>query len=174
MLNLDTHVLVIALSGQLRTAEKRLLRSERWSISAIVLWELAKLAQLGRIEVDLEASPVVRAISAVHVWPITLDVALASTRLDVPGDPADELIAATSVVHRLPLVTRDRNLRRSKQVPLAANGDHIVLRPAPDDPLAAVRGIFASDVRDGSSTDELRADARGEDAEIEERRGPAR
>jgi PIN domain nuclease of toxin-antitoxin system len=45
---------------------------------------------------------------------------LQSTRLDVKGDPADELIAATSVVHQLPLVTRDRALRRSKQVPLAA------------------------------------------------------
>jgi predicted nucleic acid-binding protein len=33
--------------------------------------------------------------------------------------PADELIAATSVVHRVPLVTRDRQIRRSKLVPLA-------------------------------------------------------
>ena len=32
---------------------------------------------------------------------------------------ADELIAATSLVHNLPLVTRDRTLLKSKQVPLA-------------------------------------------------------
>lgn len=31
----------------------------------------------------------------------------------------DELIAATSVVHNVPLVTRDRSLRRSRIVPLA-------------------------------------------------------
>ena len=120
MLNLDTHVLVFALAGELQRAETRLLRSDRWSISAIVLWEIAKLAQLGRIELDLEDAEVVRALSAVHVWPITREVAVASTRLDVKGDPADELIAATSVVHQLPLVTRDRGLRRSKLIPLAA------------------------------------------------------
>jgi PIN domain nuclease of toxin-antitoxin system len=40
-------------------------------------------------------------------------------RLDVAGDPADELIAATSVVHKVPLVTRDRALLRSKRIPLA-------------------------------------------------------
>jgi PIN domain nuclease of toxin-antitoxin system len=38
----------------------------------------------------------------------------------VQGDPADELIGATSVVHQVPLVTRDRGLRGSKLVPLAA------------------------------------------------------
>jgi predicted nucleic acid-binding protein len=36
-----------------------------------------------------------------------------------PRDPADELIAATSIVHRLPLVTRDKKIRKSKLVPLA-------------------------------------------------------
>ena len=119
MLNLDTHVLVFALAGRLRPAERRLLERDRWSISAIVLWEFAKLAQLGRIDVDLEDSAVVRALSAVQVWPITREIAVASTRLDIRGDPADELIAATSVVHGAPLVTRDRDLRRSKLVPLA-------------------------------------------------------
>jgi len=44
----------------------------------------------------------------------------ASIRLDVQSDPADELIAATSLVHNVPLVTRDRTLRRSRQVPLAS------------------------------------------------------
>ena len=119
MLNLDTHILLLALADELRPAEQRLLERDRWGISAIVLWEIAKLAQLGRITVDLEDSNVVRALTSVHVWPLTRDIAVASTRLDVEGDPADELIAATSVVERAPLVTRDRGLRRSKQVPLA-------------------------------------------------------
>jgi PIN domain nuclease of toxin-antitoxin system len=56
----------------------------------------------------------------VHLWPITREIARTSTRLDVHGDPADELIAATSLVRNVPLVTRDRALRRSRQVPLAS------------------------------------------------------
>ena len=43
-----------------------------------------------------------RALSRIHVWPLTREIAATSTRLDVNGDPADELIAATSVVHRVP------------------------------------------------------------------------
>ena len=49
MLNVDTHVLLCAVVGTLRPRETRLLRAQPWSISAIVLWEIAKLAQLGRI-----------------------------------------------------------------------------------------------------------------------------
>jgi PIN domain nuclease of toxin-antitoxin system len=119
MLNLDTHILLHAVRGSLRPAEQRLLTSNRWSVCAIVLWEIAKLAQLGRIEIDLEDPEVVRVLARLHVWPITREVALASTRLDIRGDPADELIAATSLVHRVPLLTRDKALLRSKRVPLA-------------------------------------------------------
>ena len=50
----------------------------------------------------------------VHVWPIDFQVALQSTQLDFRGDPADELIAATSIVHGVPLLTRDRTILRSK------------------------------------------------------------
>lgn len=117
MLNLDTHILVYALVGKLRKKERELLEAESWGVSAIVLWELAKLAQLGRIEIDLEDREVVRALKQVHVWPIDLEVARTSTRLDFRGDPADELIAATSIVHGVPLVTRDKTIRRSKLVP---------------------------------------------------------
>jgi PIN domain nuclease of toxin-antitoxin system len=119
MLSLDTHVLVHALAGSLSPRERRLLTADQWSISVIVLWELCKLVQLGRITVDLDDADVVRALSAIHVWPLDLAVARQSTRLDFRGDPADELIAATAVVHRVPLVTRDRVIRRSKLVPLA-------------------------------------------------------
>lgn len=119
VLNLDTHVLIFALTGELRPRERELLSASNWSISAIVLWELAKLAQLGRVAVDLADVEVVRALGQLHVWPIDLEIARTSTTLDFRGDPADELIAATSVVHRVPLLTRDREIRRSRTVPLA-------------------------------------------------------
>lgn len=119
MLNLDTHILVHALSGSVTDRERRLLAKNPWSISAIVFWELAKLAQLGRIEIDLDAAEVVRTLSGLHVWALDLAISTQSTRLDFSGDPADELIAATSVVHRVPLLTRDRRIRASRMVPLA-------------------------------------------------------
>ena len=119
MLNLDTHVLLHALGGRLRQREAELLRGDQWSISGIVLWEIAKLHQLGRVAIDLEDSEVVRALAGIHVWPITREIAHVSTRLDIAGDPADEIIAATSIVHNVPLVTRDRALRKSRVVPLA-------------------------------------------------------
>jgi len=119
MLNLDTHILLHAVTGTLRPAERKLLTAHRWSISAIVLWEVAKLAQLDRITIDLQDPEIVRVLAKVHVWPLTREIAHASTHLDVRGDPADELIAATSMVHDIPLVTRDAVLRRSRIVPLA-------------------------------------------------------
>ena len=61
MINLDTHILVFALNGDLTDRERRILAANTWSISAIVPWELAKLAQLDRIEVDLEDAEVTRA-----------------------------------------------------------------------------------------------------------------
>lgn len=119
MLNLDTHVLVYALAGKATAHEKKLLANSPWGISAIVLWEMAKLAQLGRLTIDLDDPEVAQALSAIHVWEIDLAVARESTRLDFQADRADELIAATSVVHRVPLLTRDRKIRTSKIVPLA-------------------------------------------------------
>ena len=119
MLNLDTHIVLSIIRRDLRPRERELLTGESWSISAAVFWELAKLVQLGRIDLDLDSTDVRPFLESLDVWPIDLAVARASTRLDFRSDPADELIAATSVVHRVPLVTRDRLLRTSNVVPLA-------------------------------------------------------
>jgi PIN domain nuclease of toxin-antitoxin system len=119
MLNLDTHMLIHALAGDVKDEELLVLNSDRWGISGIVLWEMAKLAQLGRIDLDIDSPDLARVLSSVHVWPIDLLVSRQSTRLDFDGDPADELIAATSIVHNAPLLTRDKRIRASKQVPLA-------------------------------------------------------
>ena len=119
MLNLDTHVLLNAVGGQLREREHRLLLENRWSISAIVLWELAKFRQLGRINLELSNPVFKKLLANVHVWPLDRDVAIASSQLDFRSDPADELIVATSIVHHISLLTRDLTIRRSKLVQLA-------------------------------------------------------
>jgi PIN domain nuclease of toxin-antitoxin system len=118
MLNLDTHVLLHALAGELTPREDALLRRDTWSISAISLWEIGKLAELGRIEVDLDDAELERLLARVHVWPLTLDICRGIRSLDFRGDPADEIIAATSLVQQVPLVTRDRRIRASRRVPL--------------------------------------------------------
>ena len=119
MLNLDTHILVLALSGDLRKGERKLLAENNWGISAIVFWELAKLIQLGRLDLNLEDKEVLSLLKQLHVWPIDIAVANQSTQMDFKGDPADELIAATSVVHAVPLLTRDSVILKSRLVPLA-------------------------------------------------------
>lgn len=48
------------------------------------------------------------------------------------------------------------------------HGDHVVVRPIPDDPIAALEGIWKDRLR--VSTDELRALVRTENAEIERRK----
>lgn len=119
ILNLDTHILLFALQGQLSQPEESLLRDDEWCIASIVLWEIAKLRQLGRIEVDLSDRKVRECLSRIQIWPLDQKVALTSTNLDFSSDPADELIAATSIVHQIPLLTRDRRILSSKIVPLA-------------------------------------------------------
>lgn len=119
MLNLDTHILIHALQGDLTARERRLLDAEPWSISAIVLWEVAKLSQHGRITLDLDSSEWDDVLTRVRVWPLDLAVARMTTVLDFESDPADEMIAATSVVHGVPLLTRDRRILASKMVPFA-------------------------------------------------------
>ena len=118
MLNLDTHVLVHALRGALTSREREILSADTWSISGIVLWEISKLVQLGRLEMDLTDPATVRSLSKIHTWPLTLEICHGIHGLDFRSDPADEIIASTSIVHRLPLVTRDPVIRKSKLVPL--------------------------------------------------------
>jgi bifunctional DNA-binding transcriptional regulator/antitoxin component of YhaV-PrlF toxin-antitoxin module len=60
-----------------------------------------------------------------------------------------------------------RHRWKTSVVELDDRGDELVLRPAPEDPIAALRGALA-DV-EGPSTDEIRAQLRDEEREREER-----
>ena len=120
MINLDTHILVGVLLGELTGRERKRLEGDPvWGISPIVLWELAMLNREGRISLDLEAYETRNALSALSMLPLSLDVARVACTLDFNADPADHLIAATSIVHKVPLLTRDNKIRSSKRVPLA-------------------------------------------------------
>ena len=119
MLNLDTHIAVALLDGSLNDREAALVSNEPLLISAIVLWELAKLVQLNRLALDFESSEFRTFLRTVTVIPLNLEIAIASTRLDIQSDPADEIIGATSVIEQAPLLTRDKKLLKSKIVPLA-------------------------------------------------------
>lgn len=117
MLNLDTHVLIYLLQGALDPRESAFISQEELAISDIVLWEIAKLRQLGRLDIELEGREFRRALASLTVIPIRYEIAVQSTRLDFHSDPADELIAATSVVENIPLLTRDARILQSRMVP---------------------------------------------------------
>jgi hypothetical protein len=53
MLNLDTHMVLYLVRQELTRQEEKALEGQSVCISCMVLWELAKLKQLGRISLGL-------------------------------------------------------------------------------------------------------------------------
>ena len=116
MLNLDTHILINAVGNLLTRHERQILAVEQWGISDIVLWEIEMLHSRGRVAYGLDNPLLASAILRVRVWPITREICLRLRELDFRSDPADEIIAATSLAYDVPLVTRDAKIRNSKML----------------------------------------------------------
>ncbi len=125
MILLDTHVVVWMASdpGKLSRAASNAIREASReggiAISAITLWELAWLMTNGRLDISGTVEAFVEEIAArTAVRPITPKIAVLATQLPAtyPGDPSDRLIGATALAEGLALVTKDRNIRRYKQV----------------------------------------------------------
>jgi PIN domain nuclease of toxin-antitoxin system len=114
MLNLDTHILIGAVSGMLTRAERQLLAAGEWGISCIELWEIEMLYGRGRIAFGLDHAPLTASLRHIKIWPVTTAICLKLRDLDFHSGPADEIIAATSLAHDVPLVTRDAKIRQSK------------------------------------------------------------
>ncbi len=121
MILLDTHVWVwwVAQPDRLSAPARDAITAARnnggLQVASISCWEIALLVRKGRLELTL---PVVdwlaasEALPFVHFLPLDNRVALRAN--DLPGtlheDPADRIIAATALIHGLPLVTKDRRL----------------------------------------------------------------
>jgi AbrB family looped-hinge helix DNA binding protein len=81
--------------------------------------------------------------------------------------------AAITKAGQMSLPAAIRRRWDARMVVIDDRGDHIVVRPVPPDPVAALRGRFAGR---GASSDEARRLAREEERRIEEERarGPRR
>ncbi len=77
------------------------------------------LVRRNRLQMDLDSPEFREWRRHLTVIPISPEIARQSSQLDFSSDPADEIIAATSVVENIPLLTRDRRIRKSRLVPLA-------------------------------------------------------
>lgn len=119
MLNLDTQIVIKLLLGELTDRERRLVTGDALAISDIVIWEIAKLNQLRRIELPTQSPRFESFLGEVRIFPIDLRVVTAMARLDFRSDPADEIISATSLAYGIDLLTRDARILASKVVPLA-------------------------------------------------------
>lgn len=125
MILLDTHVIVWLasdpgkLSRKASDAIREASREGGTAISAITLWELAWLMTNGRLDISGTVEAFVEEIAArTAVRPITAKVAVLANQFppNYPGDPCDRLIGATALAEGMPLVTKDRNIRGSRQV----------------------------------------------------------
>ena len=124
MIVLDTHAWlwwVSKPSSLSRTARSRIHSETRIGVSAISCLEVATLVAKGRISLDrdtLDWLEAALAMRRVELIPLTPPIAVKATQLgnDFPGDPADRVIAATSILESAPLVTKDSRIRNSTAV----------------------------------------------------------
>lgn len=124
----DTHVLVWWKTGskQLSVEHRRVLRQaerhgERVGVSAVSLWEIAMLADRGRLRLEGTIEDYLETIessSLTTVLPLGARIAAETTRLGTlfPRDPFDRIIASTARCHALTLLTADNAIRESKVV----------------------------------------------------------
>jgi PIN domain nuclease of toxin-antitoxin system len=113
MIELDTHIFIWENLDKARIPAKiqaAMDAEDEWGISAISLWEIAMLAEKGRLTLPEPLLPwLEKALSnkKIRLLPITVGIAVRVAGLPMHGDPADRLIAATAIEYNCPLATVD-------------------------------------------------------------------
>jgi PIN domain nuclease of toxin-antitoxin system len=113
---IDTHIWIWWVSDpdRIKPAHREILNgtTERFALSIISCWEVAKLVEYGRIGLD---RPVKEWISSalgrryLELLPLTPAIAVDSTQLpsSFHRDPADQIIVATARIQQIPVLTED-------------------------------------------------------------------
>ena len=122
---LDTHAVLWIVESSPRLSPKiralaKTHRSDAFAVAAISLLEIARNAHTG--EIDLAPDPAVWLEDLSHrfqILPLTPAIAWHAVELEWEHkDPADRLICATAIAHKLTLVTQDKEITRWRGVPV--------------------------------------------------------
>lgn len=123
---LDTHVWIwLADEGGPLSPEQLCLIDEHGErglcVSAISLWEVAKLVEYGRLRLAISLEEWIEgalALPGIRLLELTPAVAIGSTRLrgTFHRDPADQIIVATARVFDIELLTHDEKIRQYPHV----------------------------------------------------------
>jgi PIN domain nuclease of toxin-antitoxin system len=127
MIVVDTHIIIWdalcpgKISKKARNAINTANSGEGIIFCDISLWEIAMLLKKERFKIDIDYKSFISLVlnsNKYTIWGITPEIAELSVNLP-PGinkDPADRIIAATSIICRAPLVTADENLNMTKEI----------------------------------------------------------
>ena len=128
MILLDTHIWLWYLTGDKRLKQnisKIIDRSKRKNeayISSISIWEVCKLNEKGKIKFSLPLRTWIKAAitKGILVHELSIDIYLESCCLPgtFHGDPADQMIVATSRIMNSKLITYDDKIINYKHVEL--------------------------------------------------------
>ena len=126
---LDTHIWVRWLqeAPALPAACQRYLHArlnDGFGVSVISCWEVAKLIQIGRLELPLPALEWIEVAllrPSIRLVELTPAIVVEATQLPKPfhRDPADEPLVATARILKVPLLTLDRKILAYPHVGLA-------------------------------------------------------
>ena len=131
MILLDTHIWVWYSneSDRLTDHQRQILaarKAEGLGVSVISCWEVAKLVERGRLDLDRPVQEWIRQAlvpSEIRLLELTPQIAVGSTQL--PGefhrDPADQIIVATARVYDVAVMTVDRRILRYEHVRTEGN-----------------------------------------------------
>lgn len=128
MIVLDTHVILWdalapeRLSEPARETIVQANQNDGLIICDISLWEIAMLLQKGRVQVDIDSLAFINLLLQANksrVRPISPQIAVLAAQFptEINKDPADRLIAATTLAENATLVTADRNLQAANLIP---------------------------------------------------------